>query len=301
MKRNLFISGLILLLFITILIVFNYLPHYPVTFFSRVFVVLYFIAALVAFNIFLKDKYNPYISFNFGLYFLYSSLIFITRYVGDELLFGNDYIAVYIYQYMFIFQKILFTLSFIFIAVKYVFRDYKTYLLYLISISIVVVVTLINYNNFLFDYRIIIKEGSYRPLFISSIKFYSFNIAFLILYWYIYYKTDIPIGGYINSIMFVTSIHIPVEILHLSVFSFNWTEYFSLGQYWSFFILVFFLINFIFRLSFVTKPFGIFYEHSLFHDTQHITRYRGYFDRFILWYFFNSKEIKNPVFIKKES
>jgi len=121
----------------------------------------------------------------------------------------------------------------------------------------------------------------------------TFMIFILALFWAYYLKSDKLFTQYLASLMFGFSMLAAFGLLH--------TYSYIVGQYWTLGILLFMVLVLQLKLHSITGNFGPVYERILIYSTEHFTRRRGYFDRFIFWCFFSREEIEKPLFVEKKT
>jgi hypothetical protein len=136
----------------------------------------------------------------------------------------------------------------------------------------------------------------YRPLHKANVYMNTFTIFLIFLFFAYQYRKDPPQGAYIEKIMFLILILVSLESLHSWAYvrSVEWSifvDFFVLGQYLTFGVLVILTLFFGLRLRFISTVQGEFYEQQLVSNPQRITRWRDWVDNFVLSYIFNSQTL----------
>lgn len=78
-------------------------------------------------------------------------------------------------------------------------------------------------------------------------------------------------------------------------------QFHNVGLYLTLVNLLFLLIFFSLRLSFISSVKGEFYEHELVSDAEHISRWRDSVDNLVVRYFLNPKTFHGRLFTPREA
>ncbi len=152
------------------------------------------------------------------------------------------------------------------------------------------------------NYRTLLTQ----PLFSSVINLEVMMIAFILLFFGYQYKKEPPQGAYMDKIVFAFLLFISTDILHYWGYmkSVEWsslTEFFTIGQYISNFILIVLVVLFSLRLKFVLSPQGAYYESELATNPGGISRWRDIIDTIILMKFFKTRTVQGRLFQKQSN
>lgn len=146
----------------------------------------------------------------------------------------------------------------------------------------------------------------YRPLWLNIIFLKVFCVIFVLLFFGYQYKKDPPQGAYIEKIVFAFLPYSSLEILHYygyvrSIELEGYLKIHDIGLYLTFINLLFLLIFFGLRLSFITSVKGEFYEQELVSDSEHISRWRDSIDNLIIRHFLNPQTLHGRLFAPRET
>ncbi len=149
------------------------------------------------------------------------------------------------------------------------------------------------------NYRTLIQQ----PLFGSIINIEVMMILFILLYFGYQYKKEPPEGAYMDKIVFALLLFVSTDLLHFWGYmkSVEWsslTEFFTIGQYISNFLLVVLVVLFSMRLRFVLSPQGSYYEGEIATNPKGVSRWRDAIDTLILMKYFKVKSVQGRLFQK---
>lgn len=248
--------------FIVILYLSSYLPRWNnVSYHTWINEAFYFLLFLLAIFIYFREPYNKDIYLNISLFMFVHAFSFINIFVGEGFLIGDDYALYHFYIYRKIVLCFFFSLSIIYIVLKYLLMIKKTWLHYLITLSILMPVFLYRFYPYFEDSQFFFGLGaSYLTDIHQRILFvYSLSLVSIFLYGYLLYKKDKILGTYINSLMAILFIFLVTDMVDMfsQIYDFH---VFSLSQY-VLTINLFFLFIILFRkLFFLCTEYGRFYE-----------------------------------------
>lgn len=250
------------LAFVAVLFISSYLPHWP-HISSHVWIneAIYFLLFLLAIAVLIKDVYNRDIFINLSLFLLMHSLSFLNIFIGDRCLLGNIYTSWYVFSYKRLCFCFLFNFFIIYTVIKYLFSNQKTWILYTITIAILLPVLLINFYPYLRHSGL-----TFEPVQAYMSDFHSrmfqtqiLSLLFICLYSYLLYKKDEIIGEYVNLFMGCIFVFLVMDMIdNLSVvYEF---QIFSISQYVITINLIFLAIILFKKLCFLCSDYGQFYE-----------------------------------------
>ena len=149
------------------------------------------------------------------------------------------------------------------------------------------------------NYRTLIQQ----PLFGSIISIEVMMILFILLYFGYQYKKEPPEGAYMDKIVFALLLFVSTDLLHFWGYmkSVEWsslTEFFTIGQYISNFLLIVLVVLFSMRLRFVLSPQGSYYEGEIATNPKGVSRWRDAIDTLILMKYFKVKSVQGRLFQK---
>ena len=232
-----------------------------------------------------------------GAYFFTPVLSGIYNFAGNHNLFGDDYLAFYLYQDFLLLQELILASLVAYIALRYVFQDSKESMVVLTAFVLAAVVVGYLFRQVLLDPYFAIREENINLFYLIPLKAHSYITAYLALFWFAYSRTDRPLGTYVNTIMFGFSVLIPLEMLHFAVILSNFSVVMAVTLYWSMGILAYFTVALLLKLYSTTTAFGTIYEQILVSGHKRFTRRRGLFDRAIVWLFFGPQENQRPLLV----
>lgn len=246
------------LFFVLFLIILSNLPHAPAPIFSWVNCSIYFLLFLQSFYLVKQDPHNKFIFFNIGLLALVHSLSFVSAFLGEQGLFGSQYLEYYFFTYLRIIQSFFFVFCIIYLCINYLFKDSSVAFIYGLTCAVVLPIFLWHYYPFLVhkEYLLEIEETRIE----KSILYTNFlPLFFVFLYGIILYKYDRSLGEHINTIMVCFFIMIIMDITNLLGSIYHITI-FSLTQYVLSITLAFFIGTLFRLLNYVYSAFGQFYD-----------------------------------------
>ena len=291
---NLYIKNLLVIwAFYNVLLSYlAFLPHREALFIHWTNVSISFLLSAYCFLIY-KRGGKPRIFFMlFGSFFLFHSLSFITLFFGTGAAFGTDQLAWMVYQYWIIIDDFLLGISLIFLVLRSIMFNYSEWKVFFLSFTIITLISFMFNFEFITEPSYILTVGSSDPLYWASIKVHFFWIAFVFIYWFTYLPKDRPHSQYINAIVFGFSLFVPLDLLHILSYMYNFHLQSNIGQYWNLGILVYFLTVLTLKLHSTSTQFGRWYEQILISDDTSFGRRYGVFDRIIHWLFFSEEEKK---------
>ena len=259
--KNLYINFKIInywLSFVLFLIILSNFPHERVPILSWINCSIYFLLFLQCLFLFKKDANNKFIFFNIGLFSLFHSLSIINTFIGDQFLFGSDFLAYYFFEYRIIILSFLFVLCVVYLCINYLFNELEPLYLYLITLTIILPLFFWHYYPFLEDKEYILKIED-AVLYKHDMYFNFLPLFFIFLYGLILYRYDRSLGEHINTIMVCFFIITIMDITNLLGDIYKITI-FSLSQYVLLVNLSFFLITMFRLLSYAYSEFGQFYN-----------------------------------------
>lgn len=146
----------------------------------------------------------------------------------------------------------------------------------------------------------------YKPLWLNITFMNVFCIVFILLFFGYQYRKDPPQGAYIEKIVFLFLPYCSLEILHnygyvRSIEFEGYLQLHDVGLYLTLANLIFLLIFFSLRLSFILSIKGEFYEQELVSDSEHISRWRDSIDNLIIRHFLNPQTLHGRLFAPRET
>jgi hypothetical protein len=259
--RNLHIHFKIIncwLFFVLFLILVSNLPHEPVPVLSWINCSIYFLLFLQCLFLFKKDENNRFIFFNIGLFSVFHSLTFINIFIGDQFLFGSDFLAYYLFEYRIIILSFLLVLCVVYLCMKYMLNTLSPWAIYLITLTIILPIFFWHYHPFLLDKEYILEIED-AVLFKHEMYFNLLPLFFIFLYGVLLYRYDRSLGEHINTIMVCFFIITIMDITNILGYIYKITI-FSLSQYVLLVNLSFFLITMFRLLNYAYSEFGQFYN-----------------------------------------
>ena len=233
--------------FVLFLIVISNLPHQEIPFFSWFNCSIYFLIFLQSIYLFSRGQQNRFVFLNIALFSLFHSASFISIYVGDGYLFGDDYLRYFFFEYKLIMLSVLPALCVIHLALKYFLKEIGELKIYALTVAIVLPILLWHYHPFLMDKELIFEiEDS---LLYKRVMLFDFlPLSFLVLYGILLYRYDWSMGEHINTLMVCFFIITIMDITNLcgniyKITVFNYTQYVLLVNLTFFLITMFRLVN----------------------------------------------------------
>jgi len=235
------------LIFILLLIVISNLPHQIVPVFSWFNCSVYFLIFLQCSALYKSGGENKNIFLNIGLFALFHSLSFTNIFIGQNFLFGDDYLRYYFFEYKNIILSFLPAFCVVFITLKYFLNTSKDIYIYLLSLTLTIPALLWNYFPFIVDKEFILEVHD-SLLYKSVIYFDILPLFFLIFFGVLLYKFERSLGEHINTIMVCFFIMIIMDLTNLlgnvyNIIIFKYTQYVLLINLSLFVLTLFRLIN----------------------------------------------------------
>jgi hypothetical protein len=301
MFKYLFTSLVILLVGITIYL--NNLVYPDLSIITHINLVLYAGLIFLSLQVISKDAYYRSIFINLTLFFLLN-IVQSTATTFNQI-FGDEYSSVEYYIRWVMGMNLAVAFTVLFIACKYLFVHKKTIFHYLCTAVVVLPLWLVAYSPFLSNINYLYDTGRpltdaylfYQPLFIRSMVINAVALAGIVVFFYAKVRNDHPFGYYLDMLMFGFLLLVSFEILHHFSHITN-RILFNLGQYATCIVLLFMGLSLALRFRFINGYAGAFYESQIVSDSPFVDHRPGLFDRFIRWNFFNSKEIKQGIFLE---
>jgi hypothetical protein len=137
LKKILYVWGLIALLYLSSLFIFDHSVIYPADIFNRIIQSLLFILAVfIVFNE--PHIRNRVIFINFGIFFFVSGIIQMLQIFMGFVIFPNEQFAYVLFWQYFLIAYILFlSIAIIYLVIDLLFREFKIYQKYLVTLFIV--------------------------------------------------------------------------------------------------------------------------------------------------------------------
>jgi len=242
------------------LIVISNLPHQSgVPIFSWINASVYFFLFLQCLFLFLQAQSNKFIYLNIALFSLINCLGLTYIFIGEEYLFGSPYLAWYLYEYQTIALNFSFTLSIVYICIKYLFRNFSPLRIYAISLAIILPILIWHFYPFFLDKNYIF-DIEHQALFYKNLLYFNFlPLFFLIFFGILLYRYDKSLGEHLNTIMVCFFIMAITDISNLLGYVYN-IMIFQFTQYVLLITLSFFLITMFKLLNHSYSAFGRFYD-----------------------------------------
>ena len=240
----------------------SYLPHWPnVKFLSWVNVSIYFLLFLLASSILLRERHNKDIYLNLSFCFLGYSLSFLNIFIGEDFLIGNNYTLYYVFVFRKIILGFLFNFVIVYIVLKYLLMNQKTWILYLITLIISLTFCVFTFLPYISNPDIIFTFGNglFADFSKRALRINGLSILFLVIYVFSVYKTDRLLSKYLNQLMAFFGILVVADFVdNLSqVHNFR---IFTISLYILTPYLIFILTTLLFVLFFLCSEYGQFYE-----------------------------------------
>jgi len=238
------------------------LPHWSIiTYHMLINVVIYFLLFIVSFSIFHKEKNNRDVYFNFSILFLLHSLSFLNIFLGDDCFLGNNLISWYIYAYKTIALNFCFNFVIVFIVLKYLFSDLKSWMIYLLTFMLLALVFTGRFFPYIQNPIIIFDPENATEIDLAKRMFLANIISFLfvMLYSYNLYKSDKILGTYINLYIAAFFVWLVTQFITLSSHVYGFQTYETSSYILTFNLLFMGMISFKI-LFFLCSDYGEFYE-----------------------------------------
>jgi len=279
-------------LYLILLSLLSLLPHREGSLIHWINISISFFVCLMSFAIY-KQNGNPKLFFLLlGIFYAFHSSFIISAFLGSSGVWGTDTQSWIYYQSWLIIGDFLLGISLVYLVTQIIFKNTNTWKIFLTSVIIMAVVIFIFYNKIILNSRYIIEVQDATYLYWSSIKVHFFWFAFILIYWIKYLPKDRPYTQYINSILFVFSLFIILDLLHVASFLLKFDLASNFSQYWNVGVAILFGIVLVLKFNSVITEFGQWYEHTLFTKSLYFGRRRGAFDRVIHWLLFSKEKNK---------
>jgi hypothetical protein len=274
--------------FTILLFLSTYLPHWAdIPFLTWLNIALYFFLFLMAVSISFKEKHNKAIFINLSIYLFAYWFGNINLFMGVESTFGTENLLYYFFHFKNSAHSIFMNLFIVFVVLKYLFREQKTWVLYMVSIVLILSSYILNFHPYLvkpglfWDLELLYYPDLFRRMFLNNLL----GLAFMIFYGYRLYKKDAILGEYINLLMACFFISLITNMTNYLSFSYD-IEIFNLKMYLLSGKLVFMSVILFKKLCFINSEFGQFYESLVSKkikiDKIQIKRYRSESNAFLL-------------------
>lgn len=234
--------------FILLLIIISNLPHQVVPVFSWLNCSVYFLIFLQTIALYKLGNANKNIFLNIGIFAFLHSLSFTDIFVGENFLYGDDYLRYFFFEYKYITLSFLPAFCVIFITLKYIFKTSSDLKIYLFSFALTIPTLIWNYFPFIADKEFILEVED-ALLYKSVILFDFLPLFFLVFFGALLYKFDLSLGEHINTLMICFFIVTIMDITNLigtvyNIIIFKYTQYVLLISLSFFSITLFRLINY---------------------------------------------------------
>ena len=248
--------------FLVIAFISSRLPHWQnVSYHMWLNESVYFLLFLLSITILIKEVYNKDLFIPIALYLLVNSFSFISIFIGEEYLLGNNYTVYYFVHYKKLILLFLFNFIIIFIAIKYLLINQRSRVHYLLTFIIITPIFLFSFYPYLTNSELIFTlGGKYRPDLYSRILLsHLLSLIFTCIYAFILYKKDRILGEYINLLMACLSLFLITEIVGDLSEIYRYKIH-SISQYIISINLIFLCIILFKKLCFLCSDYGQFYE-----------------------------------------
>ena len=139
------------LAFVLMLFVSSHLSHWPkISIHSWLNEAFYFLLFLLALFIAVKEKNNRDIFINLTIYLFIYFISVVNIFMGENYLLGGGNVTYYYYHYKKLAFSFLLNLIIIYPVIKYIFIQSKKWVLYSITIGIIVPIFILNFHSVLF-------------------------------------------------------------------------------------------------------------------------------------------------------
>ena len=220
------------LFFVVILYILSNLPRWPLPILPWINVALYFLLFLLMVAIIKRDRYNRDIFIFLSIPFFLYSISIIKIIVGPSFLINNGYVS-YLLDFLFSFcGTITFEFAIIYIVIKYLLPEKKAWIRYLITASVFLPVTFLNFAPYILNHMHIFSFGDdglyYADMAARLLRNHGLTFAYMVVYAGFLYRTDRILGIYINLLMASLFVFLSLEMvqftffdrqLHLEIFS----------------------------------------------------------------------------------
>ena len=264
-------------------------------------IILYGILSLLSFMTYRQETYFRSIFFQFWLLFSFWSLL------GPIVLSSLKLFGVYAAVKAYVFTTIGIHVFLAWMAIKvlfhYVFRDEKRWVINLLSMLVVLPLcgwlfwpywwTPLNIYNL----PTAVSAGTlYAPIQKPCIVVNLLSLLFLLAFFLHKLKTDKPIGVFADTMLFLFGLFILFDTVEL-VAQVKSVELLNITQ-WVFAVLgVAMAVTLVLRLHYKAQTIADYYESQCISYDPRVGRRIGFFDRFILWCFFDPKKVGQRIFL----
>lgn len=185
----------------------------------------------------------------------------------------------------------------------YIFRDEKKWAVNLLAAAIVLPLGLWWFWPYylsptdVLTSQIALSGGDiYDPVNRGVIKINAASLLLLVAFFLHKLKTDRPIGAYADTILFFFGVFVLIDTVEY-VAQVTSVELLSITQWATSAILLAMTVTLLLRLKYQTQTIAQYYESQLLSADPRIDRRIGWFDRTILWCFFDPKKVGESVFL----
>lgn len=109
-------------------------------------------------------------------------------------------------------------------------------------------------------------------------------------------RTDRPIGVFADTVLFLFGVYIAIDLAEL-IAQANSLELLNITQWANGLLAVSMAITLILRLHYKTRAIAEYYESQCISNDPNVGRRVGFFDRIVLWCFFDPKKVGQRVFL----
>ena len=224
----------------------------------------YFFLFLLSVSLANRDEYNRDIFINLSFVFMLHGLSFVTSFFGNGYLIGNDYTMWYVFAARKLLLSFVVNFAIVYIALKYFLADKRSWVLYLLSLSLLVPVFILTYFPYLRDPVLIFRlQEAFLPDITRRIfRLELFGFGFIVLYGYRLYRTDKMLGTYVNGLMATFFIFFSTDLVGLLSKIYG-LQIASISDYVLTTNLLFMSVILFKKLLFQCTDFGLFYENLI--------------------------------------
>ncbi|MFZ5433020.1 MAG: hypothetical protein ACOZB3_04520 [Calditrichota bacterium] len=202
-----------------------------------------------------------------------------------------------------IYVHFLFTWTICKILLHYVFHDEKRWIVNTLSIVVVLPLYLwLFWPYYLFPLKLLeLPTGQdaatlYHPIHNPLIVVNIVSLVFLVAFFLHKLKTDRPIGVFADTILALFGLFIAIDTVEM-IAQVSKPNLLNMTQ-WAFGIVVSaMLIVLVLRLKYKSQSIANYYESQCLSNDPRVGRRVGFFDRFVLWCFFNPKEVGKRIYL----
>jgi hypothetical protein len=224
------------LVFFLILIGSSFLPHWPINFLSWINYSFYFLLFLVSLRLSFIEAYFRIVFINFLITFLTLALSFLSIFVGDRFVVGDNHSMYNIFIYRSLITRAVLSFSIVFLTAKYLLGGFSKPLIFAISsLSTIILIILFNLS-FLITKTPIFYHG--LPAFYESlIPLDALPLLGLLVYAFFLYRSDRPNGAFMNAFALLLFIYILLDLIDM-VAGFSNITFYGADQYFLTFCLI---------------------------------------------------------------